>query len=56
MLKQRLQTIDSLAVIRGQKIVEPTVGFSRIRTIETMERLAIMKGQSIVKTMVRLSS
>ena len=39
MLKQRyifqlnkmIKTIDSLAVIQGQKIVEPTVGFSRKR-------------------------
>jgi len=28
---EKMETMDGLAIIKGQKIVEPTVGFSRKR-------------------------
>ena len=55
-VEEKIETMDGLAIIRGQKIVKRTVGFSRKETIETKDRLAIMKGQKIVETMVRYSS
>jgi len=52
-LKQRLdflfqgkiKTLDRLAIIQEQKMVEITVRFSISRKVETMDRLAIIQEQ-----------
>ena len=64
MLKQRLdfsgkekkETMDSLAIIQGQKkLLKRRLDFPVEEKIETMDRLAIIKGQKIVETTVRFS-
>jgi len=48
-----IESLDRLAIIQGQKIVETTVSFFSKRTIESMDRLAVIHGQKIVETTVR---
>jgi len=48
-----IESVDRLAIIQGQKIVERTASFFRKRTIESMDRLAVIHGQKIVETIVR---
>jgi len=47
-----IESVDRLAVIQGQKIVEPTLSFFSKRTIESMDRLAVIHGQEIAETTV----
>jgi len=47
--KRTIESMDSLAVIHGQKSVERTVRFKKKLTIESMGRLALMHGQNLVK-------
>ena len=61
MLKQRLefpfknksQTMDGLAKMKGEKIVEQRLDFPFKSKIETMESLAKMHGKKIVETTLR---
>ena len=61
MLKQRLdfsfenksQTMDRLAKMKGEKIVEQRLDLAFENKIESMDSLAKMHGQKIVETMVR---
>ena len=44
-----IESMDRLALIQGQKIVETTVSFLSKRTIESMNSLAVIHGQKIVE-------
>jgi len=48
-----IESVDRLAIMQGQKIVEPTVSFFSKRTIESMDRLVVIHGQKIAETTVR---
>ena len=50
-----MKSMDRLAIIESQKIVETTVRFLSKETIKSMDRLAIIQGQKIVQTTVRFS-
>ena len=54
-VEEKIGTMDGLAIIKGQKIVKRTVGFSGKETIETKDRLAIIQGQKIVESTVAFS-
>ena len=63
MLKQRLdfpveekiETMDGLAIIKGQKIVNERSDFPGKETIETKDKLAIIQGQKTVESTVAFS-
>jgi len=50
-----IESMDRLATIQGQKIVEKPVRLSIKLMIESIDRLALFHGQKIVETTVRLS-
>ena len=64
MLKQRLdfpveemiKTMERLAIIQSQNIVETAVGVLRKEKKETMDSLAIIQGQKLVETTIGFSS
>jgi len=49
------ESMDSLNIIEGQKIVETTVSFFSKRTIESMDSLAVIHRKNIAETTVRFS-
>ena len=51
--QEKIETMDRLALIQEQKIVEKWLDFPFEERIETMDRLAIIQEQKIVETTVR---
>ena len=51
-----METIDRLAIIQGQKIVQRTVEVLGKEKIENMDKLGIIQRQNIVETTVGFSS
>jgi len=49
-----IESMNSLAIIQGQKIVATTVSFLGKRTIESMYSLAVIHSQKIVERTVTL--
>jgi len=54
--KDKIETMNRLAIIERPQIVETTVRFSNCRKIESMNRLAIIEGQKIVESKARFSN
>ena len=50
-----IESMDRLAIIQCQKIVETTVRFSIKWMIQSMHRFALFHGEKIVETRVRFS-
>jgi len=49
-----IESMDRLAIIQGQTIVQTTIGFKIKWTIESMTRLPIIQGQKVVERTVRV--
>ena len=54
-LRKRIETMDRLLTMQGQKIVETTVRFLFEKRTKTTDRLPTMQGKQSVETTVRFS-
>ena len=46
--KEKIEVINGLAIMNGQKLLNQTLDFPGKEKIQTMNRLAIIQGQKIV--------
>jgi len=54
-VEEKIETMDGLAIIKGQKILNERSDFPGKETIETKDRLAIIQGEKIVESTVAFS-
>ena len=54
-VEEKIETMDGLAIIKGQKMLNERSDFPGIETIETKDRLAIIQGQKTVESTVAYS-
>ena len=55
LFKNKIETLDRLARIPSQKVLQTTVRFPFEKEIETMDRLAIIQGQKNLESTVRFT-
>ena len=54
-VEEKIETMDGLAIIKGQKMLKERSDFPGKETIETKDRLAIIQGQKTVESTVAFS-
>ena len=54
-VEEKIETMDELAIIKGEKLLNKRPDFPGKETIETKDRLPIIQGQKIVESTVAFS-